>query len=137
MEEFKSNVSEKETQTHTEEAKIKEAEVKSNRPDRRPGTVYAEPLKAEGNDTLKRLIDEKREAEIAKAEETEQGVRIKFADSQFGREVYEEIVTGYNNQPRVKVVDILIHKGVSVHKYEPELVQKMIKYFGKRAKIVG
>ena len=130
MEEFKSNVSEKETEEKVEQ-------IKSDRPVRTPGTIYAEPLKAEGNEGLKRVINTKIESQIAQADEKEEGVRIQFSDSQFGREVYEEMVEGFNGQKRTKVIDILIHKGTSVHRYNEELAKKMIKFFGKRAKIVG
>ena len=134
MEEFKSNVSE-EKETEQKE------EIKSNRParpteEKRKGVIYAQPLRAEGNDSLKKAINERRQREIEQADQKEEGVRIQFADSRYGREVFEEIVDGFNGQKRTKVVDILIHEGTSVHKYPAELAKKMVKFFGKRATIV-
>lgn len=138
MEEFKSNVSENETDITPEkefEKKKEEKKIEENNK-RRKGVIYAQPLQAEGNQRYKKIVDSRILSKIEEADRNEEGVRISFSDTKAGREVYTYITEGYAGQKKEKAIDILVHDHVSVHKFPVDVAKKMVKFFGTRAQIV-
>ena len=146
MEEFKAGEKNNEAEvgeksTSPEENFVKAQEQKKvekreeAKQERRKGTIYAEPLRAEGNERFKKVINEKMEQQKKLANETEEGVRIKFSDTNNGREIYTFITEGYAGQKREKSIDVLVYDHVSVHKYPKDLAENMVAFFGDRAKI--